>query len=135
MLFRSSLPIEDKAFPRGVSAIKQYADSKTIYKKSTPINSRAALMYNYLLKQHGLENKYEMIKEGEKIKYIFLDQKNPTREDVIGFVEVLPPEFGLHRFVDNEKQFQKSFLDPAEIILKSIGWKSEEEASLEDFFG
>jgi DNA polymerase elongation subunit (family B) len=130
-----SLPVEEKAFPRGVSSLKQYADSKTIYKKSTPINSRAALLYNNLLKQHGLENSYEMIKEGEKIKYIYLDPKNPMREDVIAFPEVLPPEFGLHRYIDNDKQFEKSFLDPAKIILNAIGWKAEEEATLEDFFG
>jgi DNA polymerase elongation subunit (family B) len=130
-----SLPVEEKAFPRGVSSLKQYADSKTIYKKSTPINSRAALLYNNLLKQHSLENSYEMIKEGEKIKYIYLDPKNPMREDVIAFPEVLPPEFGLHRYIDNDKQFEKSFLDPAKIILNAIGWKAEEEATLEDFFG
>ena len=130
-----SLPVEEKSFPRGVSSLKQYADSKTIYKKSTPINSRAALLYNNLLKQHSLENSYEMIKEGEKIKYIYLDPKNPMREDVIAFPEVLPPEFGLHRYIDNDKQFEKSFLDPAKIILNAIGWKAEEEATLEDFFG
>lgn len=130
-----ALPVEEKAFPRGVSSLKQYADPKTIYKKSTPINSRAALMYNHLLKEHGLENKYEVIKEGEKIKYIHLNPKNPTREDVIGFSQILPPEFGLHRYIDNQTQFEKSFLDPAKIILNSIGWKAEEEASLEDFFG
>jgi DNA polymerase elongation subunit (family B) len=129
-----SLPIEEKAFPRGVSSLKQYADSKTIYKKSTPINSRAALLYNNLLKQHALENTYEMIKEGEKIKYIYLNPKNPIREDVIAFPEVLPPEFGLHHYIDNDTQFEKSFLDPAKIILNAIGWKAEEEATLEDFF-
>jgi DNA polymerase elongation subunit (family B) len=130
-----SLPVEEKAFPRGVSSLKQYADSKLIYKKGTPINSRAALLYNRLLKQHGLENKYEVIKEGEKIKYIYLNPQNPMREDVIAFSQILPPEFGLHKFVDNDTQFEKSFLDPAKIILTSIGWKAEEEASLEDFFG
>jgi DNA polymerase elongation subunit (family B) len=129
-----SLSVEEKAFPRGVSSLKQYSDSKTIYKKATPINSRAALMYNHLLKEHGLEAKYEMIKEGEKIKYIHLNPKNPTREDVIGFSQILPPEFGLHRYIDNETQFEKSFLDPAKIILDTIGWKATEEASLEDFF-
>lgn len=136
-LFRNkfdSLPVEEKAFPRGVSSVKDYLDSKTIYRKGTPINSRAAILYNHLLKQNNLENKYETIKDGEKIKYVHLDPRNPTREDVIGFIEVLPPEFGLHRFVDNESQFEKSFLDPAKIILDSIGWKAEEEASLEDFF-
>ena len=129
-----SLPVEEKAFPRGVSGVKQYADSKLIYKKGTPINSRAALLHNHLIKEHGLQNKYEVIKEGEKIKYVYLNPRNPLKEDVIGFVEVLPPEFGLHKYIDNDTQFEKAFLDPAKIILDSIGWKAEEEASLEDFF-
>jgi DNA polymerase elongation subunit (family B) len=130
-----ALPVEEKAFPRGVSSLKKYADNKVIYKKGTPINSRASLLYNHLLKQHGLENQYEAIKEGEKIKYVYLDPKNPIREDVIAFPEVLPPEFGLHRYIDNTTQFEKSFLDPAKIILNAIDWRAEEEASLEDFFG
>lgn len=129
-----ALPAEDKSFPRGVSSLSEYSDSKTIYRKGTPINSRAALMYNYLLKEKGVENKYEVIKAGEKIKYIYLNPRNPTREDVIAFVDILPPEFGLHRFIDNDTQFEKAFLDPAKLILDAIGWKAEDSASLEDFF-
>ena len=129
-----SLPAEEKAFPRGVSSLKKYLDKKTIYAKGTPINSRAAILYNTRLKELGLENKYEAIKEGEKIKYIHVNARNPMREDVIGFGQVLPPEFGLHKFIDNETQFEKAFLIPAKAILDSIGWKAEEEASLEDFF-
>jgi DNA polymerase elongation subunit (family B) len=130
-----SLPAEEKAFPRGVSSLKKYLDKKTIYCKGTPINSRAAILYNHRLKELGLENKYEAIKEGEKIKYIHVNPRNPMREDVIGFSQVLPPEFGMHKFIDNEMQFEKAFLIPAKAILDAIGWKAEEEASLEDFFG
>jgi DNA polymerase elongation subunit (family B) len=129
-----SLPAEEKAFPRGVSSLKKYSDAKLIYKKGTPINSRASLLYNHMLKLHKLENKYEAIKEGEKIKYIYLNPRNPMREDVIAFTSILPPEFGLHRFIDNTVQFEKAFLDPAKIIIHAIGWRAEEEASLEDFF-
>ena len=129
-----SLPVEEKAFPRGVSSISEYTDKKTIYKKGTPINSRAAILYNHLLKEHSLEKKYEIIKDGEKIKYIYLNPRNPLNEDVIAFMEVLPPEFGLHKYIDNDTQFEKAFLDTAKIILDSIGWKAEEEATLEDFF-
>jgi DNA polymerase elongation subunit (family B) len=130
-----SLPVEEKAFPRGVSSLKKYHDKKTIYAKGTPINSRAAILYNHRLKELGLEKKYEAIKEGEKIKYIHIDPRNPMREDVIAFSQILPPEFGLHRYIDNTTQFEKAFLAPAKIILDAIGWKAEEEASLEDFFG
>jgi DNA polymerase elongation subunit (family B) len=130
-----SLPVEEKAFPRGVSSLKKYIDKKTIYCKGTPINSRAAILFNHRLKELGLENKYEAIKEGEKIKYIHVNPRNPMREDVIGFSHILPPEFGMHKFIDNETQFEKAFLIPAKSILDAIGWKAEEEASLQDFFG
>lgn len=129
-----SLSVEDKAFPRGVSEIKKYVDKKSkLYIKGTPINSRAAIIHNYLLDIHSLKN-IPPIKGGEKIKYVYLNPKNPIREDVIGFQNVMPKEFDLHRYVDNEKQFEKTFLEPAKIILDSIGWKAEEESSLEDFF-
>jgi hypothetical protein len=82
-----------------------------------------------------MENKYERIQDGEKIKYIHLNPRNPLRENVIGFYNIFPPEFGLHSFIDNDTQFDKDFLDPAKIILDAIGWKAEESASLEDFFG
>lgn len=130
----ANLPVEDKAFPRSVSSLKEYSDSKTIYKKGTPINSRASLLYNSLIKQHGLENKYEMIKEGEKIKYIYLNPRNPIREDVMAFSTVFPVEFGLHKYVDDDTQFEKTFLDPAKLILDAIGWSAEETNSLESFF-
>ena len=130
----NSLAPEDKAFPRSVSSVKDYRDKKTIYKKGTPINSRAAILHNHLIDVHGLKN-IPPIKDGEKIKYVYLNPRNPLREDVIAFQNVLPKEFDLHRYIDNETQFNKSFLDPAKIILDAIGWKAEEEASLEDFFG
>ena len=130
-----ALPAEEKAFPRGVSTVKDYMDKKLIYKKGTPINSRAAILYNHMLIQTSTQKKYERIQDGEKIKYIHLNPRNPLREDVIGFYNVLPPEFGMHQYIDNDKQFEKAFLDPAKSILDAIGWRSEETASLEDFFG
>ena len=131
----AAMPAEEKAFPRGVSSVKEYVDAKTIYKKGTPINSRASILYNYMLKKTNTENKYESIQDGEKIKYIHLNPRNPLREDVIGFMTILPPEFGLHQYIDNDRQFEKSFLDPAKLILDAIGWHSEETSTLDSFFG
>jgi DNA polymerase elongation subunit (family B) len=128
-----TLPAEDKAFPRGVSSVKEYQSRDTIYKKGTPINSRAAILYNHMLQKQGLKT-YTPIKGGDKIKYIYLYPNNPMKEDVIGFVDILPPEFKLDKYIDNDKQFEKAFLEPAKLILDAIGWKAEQTASLEDFF-
>jgi DNA polymerase elongation subunit (family B) len=127
------LPAHEKAFPRGVSSVKEYQSRDTLYKKGTPINSRAAILYNHMLQKQGLKT-YTPIKGGDKIKYIYLYPHNPMKEDVIGFVDILPPEFKLDKYIDNDKQFEKAFLEPAKLILDAIGWKAEKIASLEDFF-
>jgi len=130
-----TLPAHDIAFPRGVSKVSDYSAKETIYRKGTPIHVRAALLHNNQLKVHGLTRKYEPIKNGDKTKFIYLKTPNPIHENVIGFTQYLPKEFGLNNYIDYETQFQKTFLDPIEHILKAVGWSSEEVQSLEDFFG
>ena len=128
------LPPEAIASPRGVSNIKKWKDRSSIYVKGTPMNARAALMHNYLCVSKGLEQQYQLIQGGDKIKYIYLKKQNPTNENVIGFIDKLPVEFGLHQYIDYDLQYQKTFVEPLTLILNSIGWKPEPVSSLEDFF-
>jgi DNA polymerase elongation subunit (family B) len=130
----TTLPPEDVSFPRGVSDVIKWRDNKTVYKKGTPIHVRGALMYNNTLEDKGLKA-YEKIQNGDKVKFCYLRKPNPIRENVISFPDYLPVEMQLHKYIDYETMFNKTFLDAVTPILDAIGWTSEEVVSLEDFFG
>lgn len=129
------LPIETIAFPRGVNGISEYSDSTFLYKKRTPINTKGCILYNNFIKVKGLDKKYPKIQDGEKIKFVYLKQPNPLRDSVIAFINKLPVEFELHDYVDYDMMWQKTFIDPINIILTAINWKVEPVSTLDYFFG
>ena len=128
------MPVEDVAFPRSVNGIKQYSSSHGIYAKSTPIHVRGALLHNHYIKDKGLTHLHQLIRDGDKIKFVYLKKPNPIQEDVISFVGTLPKELNLHNYIDYEKQFEKVFLDAMQIVISPLGWTVEPQASLESFF-
>ena len=132
-----SLPPEDIAFPRSVNGITKYKSKTDVYSKGCPLHVRGTLLYNFYVTKQRLEHKYPLVQEGEKIKYLFLkqkDNKNYTRENVISFLNTFPRELGLENCIDRKAQFQKSFLDPLQIITNVIGWETEKIANLEFLF-
>jgi hypothetical protein len=78
--------------------------------------------------------RYETIKNGEKILFTYLTTPNPINENVISFMNSLPREFDLHRFVDYDMQFDKSFVEPLKTVVNLINWNVEPVASLDSFF-
>ena len=129
-----SLPTEEVSFPRSVKGLAKYHDAASIYQKSTPIHVKGSLIYNKMLQNKRLTRKYPKIQEGEKIKFAYLKEPNPTGDTVIAMLNALPDEFELKPYIDYEKQFTKAFLDPIIGILSVIGWEHERKTNIMSFF-
>jgi DNA polymerase elongation subunit (family B) len=128
------LPFDQVAFPRGCKEIDKWMDSTIRFKSGTPIHVKGAILYNYYIKDKKLEKKYELINRGSKIKFCYLRTPNYTGEHVISTPGKLPKELDLDQYIDHDKQFQKSFLEPLTTILNVIGWEAEKRSTLEGFF-
>jgi hypothetical protein len=128
------LPVEDIAFPRSVNGLKEYSDESNIFKKGTPIHVKGALVYNHFLREMKLTKRYQLIQEGEKIKFVYLKQPNIFNNNTLAFLSGIPKQLEADQYIDHDLQFEKSFLEPLDIILSTINWKTEAVNSLEDFF-
>ena len=132
------LRVEDIAIPKTCNNMSEYSNDQSIFmpKKpggAVPFHVKGSLIYNNLLRTMNLK-KYPEIKEGEKIKYVYLREPNEIQSGLISFPNILPPEFGLHPQIDYDTQFEKAFIDPVTTIMDAIGWKWEETHTLDAFF-
>ena len=136
-IFYTTSP-EDVAFPRGVSNLEKYSSATDIYSKGTPVAVKGSLIYNHYLKKLRISKEYEEVFEGDKVKFIYLKAPNPLGgvkgDQVVSFKTRLPKEFGLDGYIDYDRQFTVSFLDPLKKILDVIGWNVEKVNTLEDLF-
>jgi len=142
--FRTLSP-EQISFPRGVgfgdSTMSKWTNkdkgSKKSYKGGTPIHIRGALLYNGLIDKLGLAQKYTKISDGEKVKFCYLRTPNTIHENVIAFPDYLPDELNLHKYINYDIQFEKTFIDPLKSVIDATGWfiNYDNSGTLDEFFG
>ena len=130
----NQMPFQMVAFPRGISEIDKWSDAATIYKSGTPIHVKGALFYNHYITKMGLDDKYPLIYNGDKVKFAYLLRNNPLNVAVISCPGELPPELGLDAYIDRATQFQKTFNDPMKMITDVIGWNTQKTYTLDSFF-
>ena len=133
------LPPEDIAFPRSVNGLKKWSSSSSIFVKGVPMHCKGALLYNHYTSQNKLTNKYPLIQEGDKIKFLNMRTPNRMSSNVISFITKLPKELELHNMIDYDLQYEKAFVEPLTFIMNQIGWQIDRsygtQTTLEDFFG
>lgn len=114
--------INDLAKRGGVNGLTKYGEGITgfNFKSKTPSHVKAALSYNYLLKHFNIENKYEPIKDGSKIKR-FPCVTNPFGIEEIAYLDQLPVEFGLE--MNYDKLFKKLCESMIQSVYETVGWR------------
>ena len=132
------LPPEDIAYPRSVNGLKKFSSSNGMFAKGAPIHCKGAILYNHLVKKHKLSNKYPIIQEGDKIKFLHMKQPNIYTSSAFSFLTSMPKELDIMDRIDYEVQFTKSFVEPLRFITEKIRWKIDDsygtQGTLEDFF-
>lgn len=102
------------------------------------MHCKGAILYNHFVKQQTLTNKYPLIQEGDKIKFLNMRTPNRMQTNVISFITKLPKELDIHQYLDYDKQFEKAFVEPLTFIMNQIGWNIDRsygtQTTLEDFF-
>jgi len=96
------------------------------FKKGTPAHIKAAIVYNRLLTYYGIDQQYEKINDGEKIKYVMLKQ-NPLQIDSIaakGHND--PPEIVelVNRYIDMNALFDNELRNKLQDFYTALGWKT-----------
>ena len=126
------------AFPRSCNGLRKWSTTNGIFKKGCPMHVKGALLYNYQLKDKKLDKKYPEILEGEKIKFVYLKNPNPFQTNVFSFFTECPSELDVQKYIDYDKQFEKSYVEPLKFITKAINWHIDDsygtQTNLLNFF-
>lgn len=130
----TALSVEELAKPTSVRGLMQYANDQNVFIKGTPYHVKASLIYNKLLKDKGLENTFEPIVDGDKVKIINLKMPNPVGVKTIAFKGFLPEELGIYPYIDFHEQYEKMFLKPVTPLAQARGWHAERLITVDDAF-
>lgn len=124
------------ASPRGVNDIDKWIDKNGNILSGCPIHVRGAIVYNQFINSDpNLKRTYEEIVNGSKIRYVNLKLPNIFHSHVVAFVDDIPPEMELDKYIDRKTQFEKNFMKPLESFTQLIDWDVRRSNSLNSLFG
>ena len=109
------------------------------FMKGTPAHVKAAITYNQLLKYYDAPYKYEPMKDGDKIKWVYL-KSNPLGLDSVGLTGYNDPKEILdlvQQYIDYDLIWQKELENKLDDFYKAMDWEKPNPnlAKASQFFG
>jgi DNA polymerase elongation subunit (family B) len=96
------------------------------FRKGTPAHIKAAIIYNRLLKYYGLDKQYEKIRDGEKIKYLYLVE-NPLQIDAVAVKGYNDPKeivALIEQYINVDALFDNELRNKLQDFYTALGWKT-----------
>lgn len=81
-----------------------------VSEKGAGVHARGANIYNQLLSDLHIAEKYEKIKPGDQLRYCYINDANPYGINVIAFRDSIPEEFKEQFTINYDLMFEKIFL-------------------------
>jgi len=128
--FKQSLPtikVYDIAKSSSVKELSKYTPAKGNlfqFQKGTPAHVKAAWAYNQLLKHFNCGFKYSPMRNGDKMKWVYLKQ-NPLGLDALAFKGADDPEeivSLIKNYIDYDGIFESDMQNKLEDFYKALGW-------------
>ena len=94
------------------------------FKSGTPAHVKAAIAYNQLLTHFGLDKQYEPLKDGDKIKWVYIKQ-NPYGLDGVAMNGYNDPKEIMDlvtTYIDYDKIFERELLKKLEDFYGALNW-------------
>jgi len=126
----NDVDILDIARPTSIKEISKYSDNThqpfNYQMLGAPAHVKAAISYNDYLRYKGLDTKFPYIKDGEKIKWLYLTPDNPYRLETMAFKDndEDPKEIidYIQKYIDRSKVFDKEMEKKLQDFYIALGW-------------
>lgn len=138
----NGMPYMEVANNKAAKDISKYeadVDYLNTFAKGTPSHVKAAITFNQLLTHFGIEDKYEMMTDGEKLKYVYLTT-NPLRLEAIGFRGSEDPKQIIDiikEYIDYDALFDRELKKKLGYFYEALEWgllPTDVNQNCEEFF-
>jgi len=129
--------------PTSVKTLNKYIERKpnsekflTTLSKGAPAGVSSAVRYNDLLRLWGLDKSHTLIVQGDKIKWVYLND-NPYKIDKVAFLDFdMPDKFRgfLETYINRKKSFESIIINKLGGFYSDIGWKLNLNSYTNKFF-
>jgi len=126
-----NLSMLDVGVPTSVKNITKFGTNDTLISKNfgnwikgTPVHVKSAICYNELISYYNLQNKYPMILNGEKIKWVYLKQNSFGMESLAlrGYNDPVEILNFMEKYIDKNKMFDKILSGKLEDFYSAMKW-------------